>query len=150
MFWHQSRPPLLAGIDLRHEALVSAVQAVGLLPAIADANRLPYPSASFDLVTAIEVLEHLPNPEATLDEIRRVTKSRIVISTPWEPWFSLATLVGGGRHFRRLGREGEHIQAFGPRDHRRMLEQRFGDVRVTTVFPWILSEAHVERDGLSR
>ena len=150
MFWRESQPPVLAGVDLRHEALEAAVREIGLLPAVADATQLPYAAATFDLVTAIEVLEHLPNPEAALDEIRRVTKGRIVISTPWEPWFSLATLVGGGRHFRRLGREEEHIQAFGPRDHRRMLEQRFSDVRVTTVFPWILSEAHVDRGGLNR
>ena len=150
LFWAESRPDVLVGVDLRPDALSVAAEGVGVLPTIADASHLPFEDGSYGLVTAIEVLEHLATPEAALDEIRRVTCARAVISTPWEPWFSLATLVGSGRHLRRLGREEEHVQAFGPRDHQRMLNARFCDVRVRTVFPWILSEAHVAPGGLSQ
>ena len=38
---------------------------------IADAERLPFRNTSFDKVFAFGVLEHLPNPERALNEIRR-------------------------------------------------------------------------------
>lgn len=39
-----------------------------------DALRLPFPDDAFDCVICSEVLEHLPDFEAALDEIARVTK----------------------------------------------------------------------------
>lgn len=39
---------------------------------LADAERLPYADASFDLVVARAALHHLPDPAASLREIRRV------------------------------------------------------------------------------
>jgi SAM-dependent methyltransferase len=38
------------------------------------ATAMPFPEASFDVVWSIWVLEHVPNPEAALREIRRVVK----------------------------------------------------------------------------
>ena len=47
-------------------------------------HPLPYPDASFDLVTCSEVLEHVENYRAVLREIRRVLKSGglMVVTTP--------------------------------------------------------------------
>ena len=47
-------------------------------------HPLPYPDASFDLVTCSEVLEHVENYRAVLREIRRVLKpgGLMVITTP--------------------------------------------------------------------
>jgi ubiquinone/menaquinone biosynthesis C-methylase UbiE len=41
---------------------------------VADANRLPFPDASFDLVLCNSVLHHLENPAQLLAEIARVAK----------------------------------------------------------------------------
>ncbi|MFZ1829325.1 MAG: class I SAM-dependent methyltransferase [Candidatus Competibacteraceae bacterium] len=41
---------------------------------IADAGGIPYPDATFDLVFADNVLEHLPDPLAVFREIARVLK----------------------------------------------------------------------------
>lgn len=51
---------------------------------IAPVTKLPMPDASFDLVIAAEVLEHLPFEEfpQALAEIRRVTRRHAVISLP--------------------------------------------------------------------
>jgi SAM-dependent methyltransferase len=46
----------------------SAVWCVG------DAGRLPYADDSFDVVICSEVLEHLPDVDAALSEIARITK----------------------------------------------------------------------------
>ncbi|MBI1877140.1 MAG: class I SAM-dependent methyltransferase [Chloroflexi bacterium] len=49
---------------------------------IGDANDLPYQDLSFDTVLAFEVLEHVPNPQLLLSEIRRVIRHNALISVP--------------------------------------------------------------------
>ena len=48
-----------------------------------DATTLPFPDDSFDLVLAIEVLEHVPGPEAALSELARVCSGTFVASVPF-------------------------------------------------------------------
>lgn len=45
---------------------------------------LPYPDGSFDVVTALDTLEHIPNPERTrfLEEAMRVARSAVVLVNP--------------------------------------------------------------------
>ena len=55
----------------------------------ADARRIPVGDAAFDLVIATEVVEHVPDPDALLAEIRRVLRpgGRLTASTPTKlPW----------------------------------------------------------------
>ncbi|MBI4739626.1 class I SAM-dependent methyltransferase [Candidatus Woesearchaeota archaeon] len=52
---------------------------------IVDVNkRLPFDDRSFDLIWCSEVIEHLDNPQKTLQEFRRVLRNdgRIIITTP--------------------------------------------------------------------
>ena len=41
---------------------------------VADVRSLPYPDDTFDVVVAVEVLEHIPDPKAGLAEAMRVLK----------------------------------------------------------------------------
>lgn len=41
---------------------------------VADVRNLPYPDDTFDVVVAVEVLEHIPDPEVGLAEAMRVLK----------------------------------------------------------------------------
>lgn len=52
---------------------------------VADIRNLPFENNSFDIVTAFEVLEHLPweDFEKTLLEIKRITNKYAVISLPY-------------------------------------------------------------------
>ena len=47
-----------------------------------DAEHLPFPDKSFDVVVSCHVLEHLPDFDAGLKEIRRVSKNQAVIALP--------------------------------------------------------------------
>lgn len=58
-----------------------------------DGFHIPFPPATFDAVTLFDVLEHLPQPLAQLQEIRRVLKPagclifqtpNILTNVPWE------------------------------------------------------------------
>ncbi len=48
----------------------------------ADAEELPFPDNSFDIVVSSHVLEHLPDFDKGLQEIMRVSKKRAIIAIP--------------------------------------------------------------------
>lgn len=56
------------------------------------AEAIPFPDASFDVVTCVEVLEHLPEPlrPAAFREMRRVLRpgGRLVMTVPHDGWFA--------------------------------------------------------------
>ncbi len=77
----------VVGIDISPEAIAYAR---ALFPmdnlsfVVMDALRLGFSDCTFDVVTSIEVIEHLPKPEQYISEIRRVLKDQgvLVLSTP--------------------------------------------------------------------
>lgn len=80
----------------------------------AEAERLPFAEASFDLVTSAFVFEHLEEPEVTLQELARVLRpgGRLVFLTPnaWNYNVWLIRLVPNRLHepfTRRLYGRGE-------------------------------------------
>jgi SAM-dependent methyltransferase len=142
LFWAESGLSAhVVGIDVRRDALLEARGVGNLHPVRASARSLPFADSSFDLVVAMEILEHLDRPSDAIAELSRVTRSDAFITVPWEPWFSLGVLFGSGAHWRRLGREPEHINAFGPNDIHALVEAHFADVRVSTCAPWLIVEA---------
>jgi SAM-dependent methyltransferase len=78
----------------------------------ADAQRLPFPDDHFDLVVAVEVLEHLRDPARGLAEMARVSRRHLVLSVPREPIFRLGNLFTG-RHVRDLGNTPGHLNHWG-------------------------------------
>lgn len=49
---------------------------------VGDATALPYASGSFDTVVSFETLEHVPDPDAVLQEFHRVCRRNIIFSVP--------------------------------------------------------------------
>jgi SAM-dependent methyltransferase len=66
---------LLAGCDHSDDALSFSAERGLRALARCDATRLPYASGAFDLVTALDVVEHLDDDEGCLREIARVTRA---------------------------------------------------------------------------
>ena len=90
---HRYPSARLAGVEINPSALLAARKRV---PAAelhhAGAERLPFPDESFQYVTCVEVLEHLP-PElrpAAFREMRRVLRpgGRLVLTVPHAGWFA--------------------------------------------------------------
>lgn len=73
------------GIDIEADYLTrAAANAPGAGLELAACERLPYPTAAFDLVLSHEVLEHVQNDRAAVAEMVRVTRrgGRIVVFVP--------------------------------------------------------------------
>lgn len=129
------------GLEYRHDkALVASEKLPEVSVVRGDAGVLPFPDASADLVTSIEVLEHLPGFEQAVAEMARICRGRLVVSVPWEPWFRLGNL-GRGKNVRRMGNDPEHVQFFTPARLRGALGEHFAEVRVIKAFPWLIAEA---------
>jgi SAM-dependent methyltransferase len=136
----------VVGVEYRHDKAAIARRLDGVATVVGDAGMLPLPPQCADLVTCIEVLEHLPAVAPAVAELARVTTDRCVVSVPWEPWFRLGNL-GRGKNVARLGNDPEHVQWFTPARLRRTLEASFREVRVVRAFPWIIAEARGPRVG---
>jgi 2-polyprenyl-3-methyl-5-hydroxy-6-metoxy-1,4-benzoquinol methylase len=98
---------------------------------------LPFADSSFDLAAAIEVLEHVPDPERTLAEMARVAGRHLLVSVPREPlWRALN--VARGSYVRDLGNTPGHVNHWSKRDFVR-LAQRHGEVlEACSPFPWTM------------
>jgi ubiquinone/menaquinone biosynthesis C-methylase UbiE len=81
------------GIDLASEAIDYArahYDRPGLTYLTGSATDLPFPAASFDLITAFEVIEHLNDPAKLLAEARRVLRPDgvFLVSTPNKTYYA--------------------------------------------------------------
>jgi ubiquinone/menaquinone biosynthesis C-methylase UbiE len=96
---------------------MEAVRAGGvwrLHPILGNATAMPFGDCAFDGVTALEVLEHIPDAGRALAECCRVARRFVIVSCP-----------------SRSDDNPEHVHLFDPRDlARRFAAQRFA--RVTT------------------
>jgi len=53
---------------------------------VANAESLPWPNGALDTVVSTHTLEHIPNRNRCLEEIRRVTRRRVVIIVPCQKY----------------------------------------------------------------
>ena len=112
----------------------------------ASAYELPFEDGSFDLVCALEVLEHLERPQDALAELVRVARRQVLLSVPREPWWRIVHLLAG-RNVRRIGNTPGHLHHWSARSFLE-LASGAGTVRlVRRPFPWtiVLVEPHAGR-----
>jgi 2-polyprenyl-3-methyl-5-hydroxy-6-metoxy-1,4-benzoquinol methylase len=104
---------------------------------VEEATRLSFRDDEFDLAAAIEVLEHVPEPEATLAEMARVARSHLLVSVPREPlWRGLN--MARGAYWRDLGNTPGHVNHWSKRGFVSLLS-RYGAVEeARSPFPWTM------------
>ncbi len=98
---------------------------------------LAFLNRSFDVVVCAEVLEHLSDPDAALEQISSVGPSWVVLSVPHEPWFCLSNFLRG-KNVTRLGNDEDHVNLWGRRGFRKLLSRHLDVVRHETSYPWQL------------
>ena len=104
---------------------------------VEDATNLSYADNEFDMATAIEVLEHVPDPERTVSEMARVAKRWVLVSVPREPlWRGLN--MARGAYLKDWGNTPGHINHWSKRSFVSMLS-RYGTVEeARSPFPWTM------------
>ena len=91
----------------------------------------------FDLACAIEVLEHVPDPEHTLAEMARCAERHLLVSVPREPlWRGLN--MARGAYWSDLGNTPGHLNHWSRRSFVRLLSRHGQVVEVRSPFPWTM------------
>jgi 2-polyprenyl-3-methyl-5-hydroxy-6-metoxy-1,4-benzoquinol methylase len=102
-----------------------------------EATSLSFADGEFDMATAIEVLEHVPQPERTLSEMARVARGWLLVSVPREPLWRMLNMARGA-YWRSLGNTPGHINHWSKVGFVSLL-QRYGKVEeVRSPFPWTM------------
>ncbi len=128
----------LVGVDINPDVLERAKkQNPGIKYCQGNIFKLDFRKAEFDLALVMEVLEHLKEPEKAISEIKRVAK-KALFSVPWEPWFSLFSLISG--HYPKTkGRHPEHLNFWNTDSFGRILKKHYPTVKTKRVFPWLIA-----------
>ncbi len=140
--WAQRLGPgcRVVGIDLEEESIQagwSQRQAPNLEYRVMRAENLPFAEGEFDLASAIEVLEHVPDPEHTLAEMARCAQRHLLVSVPREPLWRVLNMARGA-YWRTLGDTPGHLNHWSQRAFVAMLS-RYGSVaEVRSPPPWTM------------
>jgi 2-polyprenyl-3-methyl-5-hydroxy-6-metoxy-1,4-benzoquinol methylase len=139
--WAQSLPDRrVVGIDLEEESIQagwSQRQAPNLEYRTMPAEDLPFAAGEFDLATAIEVLEHVPDPEHTLAEMARCAERHLLVSVPREPLWRMLNMARGA-YLGQLGNTPGHLNHWSKRSFARLLAQHGEIVELRSPFPWTM------------
>jgi 2-polyprenyl-3-methyl-5-hydroxy-6-metoxy-1,4-benzoquinol methylase len=102
-----------------------------------DGRTLPFGDGEFDLVAAIEALEHVSDPELTLSEMARVARRHLLVSVPREPLWRILN-VARGAYVRDLGNTPGHVNHWSKQGFARELSRHGKVVQARSPFPWTM------------
>ena len=130
----------VVGIDLDDPALHADWEkrsAPNLEYRVMKAENLPFADREFDVATAIEVLEHVPDPEHSVAEMARVAARWLIVSVPREPLWRMLNMARGA-YLRHRGNTPGHVNHWSKVGFHSLLT-RYGAVQeVRTPFPWTM------------
>jgi 2-polyprenyl-3-methyl-5-hydroxy-6-metoxy-1,4-benzoquinol methylase len=131
----------IVGVDLEEESIQAGWaqrQAPNLeYRAMRVAENLPFADDEFDLASAIEVLEHVPDPAHTLAEMARCASRHLLVSVPREPLWRALNMARGA-YLRELGNTPGHLNHWSRRSFVRLLASHGTVAEVRSPFPWTM------------
>ncbi len=104
---------------------------------VEEATSLSFADDEFDLAAAVEVLEHVPEPEQTVAEMARVARSHLLVSVPREPLWRVLNLARGA-YVRQLGNTPGHVNHWSKRSFTSMLRRHGKIEEARSPFPWTM------------
>jgi 2-polyprenyl-3-methyl-5-hydroxy-6-metoxy-1,4-benzoquinol methylase len=136
----QLDPRPVVGIDLEDPKLRAEWAARGrenLEFRAMRADRLELEDDEFDLVAAIEVLEHVEEPERALAEMARVARRHLLVSVPREPLWRALNLARGA-YVKNFGNTPGHLNHWSKRGFIGLLERHGRVLEARSPFPWTM------------
>jgi SAM-dependent methyltransferase len=130
----------VVGIDLDDPALHAEWAkrtAPNLEYRVMKAENLPFADDEFDAAAAIEVLEHVPDPEHTVAEMARVAQRWLLVSVPREPLWRALNMARGA-YWKDLGNTPGHVNHWSKRSFVSLLERHGEVVQARSPFPWTM------------
>jgi 2-polyprenyl-3-methyl-5-hydroxy-6-metoxy-1,4-benzoquinol methylase len=130
----------VVGIDLEDPKLAAEWEqrrAPNLEYRTMKAENLPFADGEFDVATAIEVLEHVPDPRATLAEMARCAQGHLLVSVPREPLWRLCNMARGA-YLPQLGNTPGHLNHWSRRSFTTLLSRHGTVSEVRSPFPWTM------------
>jgi SAM-dependent methyltransferase len=127
----------VVGVDLPDATLAAEWRRRDVAAMFADATALPFADHTFDLVLAIEVLEHVPQPERALAEIARVGRGPLIASVPFEPIWRMGNMARR-RYLRDLGNTPGHVNHWTRWGFTRFVSRRFAVTATRSPLPWTM------------
>jgi SAM-dependent methyltransferase len=101
------------------------------------AENLPFADGEFDMTSAIEVLEHVPDPEHTVEEMARVAQRWLLVSVPREPLWRALNMARGA-YLNDLGNTPGHLNHWSKRSFVALLSRHGEVVEARSPFPWTM------------
>ena len=138
--WAQALEGRVVGIDLEDPAIQTEWEkrrAPNLEYRVMKAENLPFADREFELACAIEVLEHVPDPEHTVAEMARVASGHLLVSVPREPLWRALNMARGA-YLRDLGNTPGHLNHWSKRGFIELLSRHGEVVEARTPFPWTM------------
>lgn len=133
-------PERVVGIDLDDPLLHrewETRRAPNLSYRVMKAEHLPFADGEFEVATAIEVLEHVPDPEHTVAEMARVASRWLLVSVPREPLWRALNMARGA-YLRDLGNTPGHLNHWSKRSFVELLSRHGEVVQARSPFPWTM------------
>jgi SAM-dependent methyltransferase len=130
----------VVGIDLEEASIQAGWeqrQAPNLEYRVMRAENLPFAVDEFDVACAIEVLEHVPDPEHTLAEMARCAERWLLVSVPREPLWRMLNMARGA-YWPQLGNTPGHLNHWSKRSFARLLSRYGNVVEARSPFPWTM------------
>ena len=130
----------VVGVDLEEESIQAGWaerEGPNLEYRTMPAEDLPFAENEFELASAIEVLEHVPDPEHTVAEMARCAERHLLVSVPREPLWRMLNMARGA-YIPQLGTTPGHLNHWSKRSFTQLLS-RYGQVtEARSPFPWTM------------
>jgi 2-polyprenyl-3-methyl-5-hydroxy-6-metoxy-1,4-benzoquinol methylase len=135
----------VVGVDLEEDSIQAGwaahpadnLQYSALDGSALEGGELPFGAGEFELVSALEVLEHVPDPQRTLSEMSRCAGRHLLVSVPREPLWRALNMARGA-YWSALGNTPGHLHHYSRRSFIELLRGQGEIAEVRSPFPWTM------------
>ncbi len=96
-----------------------------------------YKNERFDLVMAIEILEHINDYQKAIESLCRIDSKYFLFSVPHEPYFQTINFLRG-KYMSTYGNVPDHVNHWSKKRFKKLVSHRFEIIKDLSFFPWTI------------